>query len=314
MSLLKKTLKVFVVIFILLNIVCAFQAYKLTHFYDGIGEIKKPEQMAFSEKTSAAFFGVKFHKQESIDTFSIPHQSINIKTTDGYNLSAWYATDTAIKTKGTVILFHGHGGNKNGVIKEAIEFNKMNYNVLLVDFRAHGNSTGNICTIGYNESKDVKAAYNYASSMGEKNIILYGISLGAAAIIKAVATDSIKPNKLVLEMPFGTLYKAVKGRLKVMNLPQEPFATLLTFWGGIQQGFWAFNMQPQQYAKSVHCPVLFQWGVNDARVTKEETETIFNNFATTQKTLVTYENSAHQSLCRNQNQKWCRSIYKFLTN
>lgn len=316
-SILKKTLKVLAVVFILLNIVCAFQAYKLTHFYDGISEIKKPEQMSFSEKVSAAILGVKFYKQKSIDTFAIPHQTINIKTADGLSLEAWYSTtntvnDTTIKSRGTVILFHGHGGNKNGVIAEASAFYKMGYHILLVDFRAHGNSQGNICTIGYTETKDVKAAYDFIKTKGENNIILYGISLGAATIIKAIATDSIFPNKIIIEMPFGNLHKAVQGRLNIMHLPKEPLATLLTFWGGIQQDFWAFNMQPQEYSKLVHCPVLLQWGTNDARVTGEETETIFKNIATSDKVFVAYNNSAHQSLCRNENEKWNSTVTAFL--
>lgn len=312
----KKALKAAVVVFILLNVVCALQAYKLTHFYDGIGEIKKPEQMSFSEKASAAILGVKFYKQKSIDTFPVPHQTINIKTSDGVNLQSWYAvknSDTIDKPKGTVILFHGHGGNKNGVIREATAFYKMGYNILLVDFRAHGNSAGNICTIGFTETKDVKAAYNYIQQKGEKNIILYGISLGAATIIKSVAIDSINPNKIIVEMPFGNLYDAVKGRLRVMHLPQEPFATLLTFWGGVEQGFWAFNMQPQEYAKQVHCAVLLQWGSNDARVTRTETEEIFKNLASSNKTFVEYKNSVHQSLCKNENEKWLSVVTKFLS-
>lgn len=315
--LLKKLVKFVIGLFIIINMICAFQAYKLTHFYDGIGEIKKPEEMGVSDKLSAAVFGVKIYKQKSIDTFAIPHQTITIKTADGFNLESWYATtntvdDTIIKPKGTVILFHGHGGNKNGVIKEATAFYTMGYNTLLVDFRGHGNSKGNVCTIGYNESKDVKAGYDYIKTKGEQNIIMYGISLGAASILKAIATDSIRPTNAILEMPFGTLFKAVKGRLKIMNLPQQPFATLLTFWGGVEQGFWAFNLQPQQYATAVNCPVLLQWGSKDARVSREETETIFKNLATSNKTFVEYTNSAHQSLCKNENDKWLKTVERFL--
>ena len=59
-------------------------------------------------------------------------------------------------------------------------------------------------------------------------------------------------------MPFGSLPDAVKGRVKIMGLPQEPISTLLTFWGGVQNGFWAFNLKPSEYAKKIKCPVLLQ--------------------------------------------------------
>ena len=52
---------------------------------------------------------------------------------------------------------------------------------MLVDFRAHGNSDGNTCTIGYDESEDVKLAYDYISNKGEKNIVADALSrLGLA--------------------------------------------------------------------------------------------------------------------------------------
>jgi alpha-beta hydrolase superfamily lysophospholipase len=315
----KKLLKIALALFILLNIVCAFHAYKLTHFYSTEEAMPKPEQMGFGDKLSSIFFGVKFPKVASVDTFSLPHKTIILKTDDSLKLGGWYvdrdsAKYSATLAKGTVILFHGHGGKKNDVIREATSFYNLGYNVLLVDFRAHGNSEGNTCTVGFNESKDVKAAYDYVVQKSEKNIILYGISMGAATILKAIEDDVVHPQKIILEMPFGTLHQAVKGRLKIMQLPQEPFARLLTFWGGIEQGFWAFNFKPENYAKKVLCPTLLQWGANDRRVSQDETISILKNIGTNNKTFVEYKNSGHQSLCKNENDKWEQTIAAFLNN
>jgi hypothetical protein len=86
----------------------------------------------------------------------------------------------------------------------------MGWNVFLTDFRAHGNSDGNECSVGINEAKDVKAAYDYVSGNGEKNIVLYGVSMGAATITKAMYDYSaIKPSKIILDMPFATMQDAV---------------------------------------------------------------------------------------------------------
>jgi pimeloyl-ACP methyl ester carboxylesterase len=183
----------------------------------------------------------------------------------------------------------------------------------LVDFRAHGNSAGNICTIGYDEEKDVKAAYEYIAAKGERNIVLWGISLGAATITRAMAIhNDIKPSKVILEMPFGSLYEAVKGRLRTMHLPEEPFSSLLTFWGGVEQGFNAFDHDPSEYAKRVHVPVLLQWGRHDARVSEAETTAVFNNLGTNKKRLVVYEQTGHQSLLKNEPEKWEKEVSKFL--
>jgi len=315
----RKLLKTILVLFVLLNIICAFHAYKLTHFYNRNEVTPKPEQMGFGDKLSAMFFGVKFPKVASLDTFSLHHETVILKTDDSLKLETWYAeyrqlNDFVKEAQGTVILFHGHGGKKNDVIREANSFYNLGYNVLLVDFRAHGNSEGNTCTVGFKESKDVKAAYDYIVHKGEKNIILYGISMGAATILKSIEDNNVNPQKIILEMPFGTLHQAVKGRLKIMHLPQEPFANLLTFWGGTEQGFWAFNFKPEEYAKKVKCPTLLQWGTNDRRVSQDETISILKNIGTNNKTFVEFKNSGHQSLCKNENEKWQLAIETFLSS
>jgi alpha-beta hydrolase superfamily lysophospholipase len=211
-------------------------------------------------------------------------------------------------------MFHGHANNRAGILNEAQFFSGIGYDVYMVDFRAHGESDGEICTIGYNETKDVEAVYDYAKQeYSDHQIVLYGMSLGAATITKAIADyPSIRPAKVILEMPFATLSDAVKGRLRSLHLPEQPFSTLLTFWGGTQQGFRGFKHNPADYVKKMNCPVLLQWGVNDARVTRRETELIFNNIASKQKLFVPYENSKHESLYKNETAKWVESVGDFL--
>jgi alpha-beta hydrolase superfamily lysophospholipase len=131
--------------------------------------------------------------------------------------------------KGTVLMFHGHGSNKSAVIREAEEFYSLGYNVITTDFRAHGNSEGTICTIGYNESKDVKAVYDYIQQKGETNIVLWGISLGASTITKAIYDYNLQPSKIILEMPFGSLNNAVKAELEQWVYQNNPLAHCFVF-------------------------------------------------------------------------------------
>jgi esterase/lipase len=99
-----------------------------------------------------------------------------------------------------------------------------------------------------------------------------------------------------------------------MHLPEQPLSALLTFWGGTQQGFWGFNHNPSDYVKTITCPVLLQWGVNDARVSKNETEEIFKNISSKQKWLVRYEYSKHESLYKKETNKWIDNVSGFLAN
>jgi uncharacterized protein len=231
----------FLILFVLLNIMAAFHADKFTRFYDAERPAAKfrVEEAGFFEKAKALMFGVKSYKKK-VDSFPSFHfNTVILKTEDGLSLEAWESIGPCYDTispLGTIILFHGHGGNKAGALNEAATFHKLNYHVLLVDFRAHGNSEGTVCTIGADEAKDVKAAYEYVSSNNEKNIIFWGVSMGAAAEMKAVHDYDLKPASMILEMPFSNLVAAVKARCRMMGVPPQPTASLL-FLGWYRKGF-----------------------------------------------------------------------------
>jgi alpha-beta hydrolase superfamily lysophospholipase len=310
---LKSVGKLFVILFILLNIITAFQAYKFTHFYNSeeVVTIANNEKNAW-DKTKEILFGINVAKKANTIVPDSSFETIYLNTKGNIKLQGWYLKTGSI-AKGTVVMFHGHGSTKSAIFLESQEFRKMGYNTLLMDFRAHGSSGGNTTTIGYFEAEDVKLAYDYIKNKGEKNIVLWGISMGAAAITKAISDYDLQPNKIILEMPFGSILKAAEGRIKMMHVPAEPLATLITFWGGVEHGFWAFNMKPTEFAKKITCPVLVQWGKNDPRVTKGEIDMIYANI-TAPKRLVIFETAAHESLCKKENDKWMEEVQNFLNN
>lgn len=297
-------------IFLLVNVIVIFHAYKFTHFYNvGEVEIKKNEAKTGWDRTKEILFGINAQKQlnELPDT---SYTAVTLTTKDSIKLDAWYTLVN--NAKGTVCMFHGHGGRKGGNNAEAAAFRKLGYNTFQIDFRAHGSSGGNTCTIGYDEAEDVKLAYDFIKSRNEKNIVLWGISMGAATITKAINDYNLQPQKVILEMPFGTIEDAVKGRLKLMELPPQPIATLLTFWGGTIHGFWAFGMKPEAYAKKINCPALLQWGQHDPRVTRSEEDILFGNISSTRKKFVVYESAGHESLCKKEHEKWVKEVTAFL--
>ncbi len=307
---LKYLLRTVLVIFVLVNGIVIFHAYKFTHFYNnGEIEIKAKENKTSWDKTKEILFGFNAQKQK-VAAPDTANKIITLTTSDSIKLEAWYTTvDSA---KGTVCMFHGHGGLKSGNNLEAAAFRKMGYNTFQLDFRAHGNSGGNTCTIGYSEAEDVQLAYGCIKNKGEKNIVLWGISMGAATITKAVNDYNLQPQKVILEMPFGTLANAVEGRIKMMGLPAQPVSGLLTFWGGTLHGFWAFNFKPQEYAKKITCPALLQWGAADTRVSRIEEDILFGNMSSSNKKFVVYETAGHESLCKKENEKWMKTVKEFL--
>ena len=282
---------------LLINALSYTGAYFLTHNRDpdefGLG---LPRSQIYSLPTE---LGLKYTSQK-------------IAINDNEWLSTWL-----IKTKnpqGTVILFHGKESSKSSLLTPAQIFNSFNYDTLLVDFRGAGNSSGNTSTVGFNEGEDVAIAVNYIQQLNTKQpIILYGISMGSAAILKAIVDTQVKPDGIILELPFARLLDAVKNRLELLNIPSFIMGELVVFWGGIQHQFNGFSHNPIDYTKAVDCPTLIFAGDRDPLVNVDEVKQIHNNL-NVQKKLVVFPNAGHQLLVKVDRQLWQENIKTFMTS
>jgi esterase/lipase len=228
---------------------------------------------------------------------------------DQNKLSCW--SFKVQNAKGIVILFHGYAGEKSSLLGRSDFFNQSGYNTLLVDFLGSGDSDGNSTSIGFTEAEQVKRCYDYLLTSHEKNIFLFGTSMGAAAVLKAVDHYKITPKAILLECPFGYLYKTVCARFKLMGVPAIPMAGLLTFCGGAQHGYWAFNHNPAEYAKGIDSPTLILFGEQDDRVSREEIDMIFKNLKGF-KMLKTYSKEGHNFFTPANQRQWTEDVSGFL--
>ena len=290
-----------------MNVVAIFHSYKFTHFADRKSEkTKDPGELTTGQKISTIIFGVSNPRPENT---CVPAIYQTIKLQSNKEIECW--SIRVKNAKGTVILFHGFSGQKASMLDKAAIFQGLGYNTLLVDFMGSGGSEGNQTTIGFLEAEQVKTCVDYLTQKGEKNIFLFGTSMGAVAIMKAIHDFDLKPKKIIIECPFGSMYKTVCARFKTMNAPTFPMAGLLVFWGGIQNGFWAFGHNPTAYAKKISCPTLLLYGQQDAKVSKAEIDEIFTNLAG-QKHLRIYQNAGHENYLIKYKAAWTKDISLFM--
>jgi pimeloyl-ACP methyl ester carboxylesterase len=262
-------------------------------------------------KTWRLFKGPIYRKITNEDPPGVPCQTVHLITKDSLSLEAWYIPVDS--SKGTVILIHGLGGNKSNVLKQAYEFRYLGFTVMLVDLRAHGRSDGNITTMGFRESEDVKLAYEYILKKGEKNIILYGISLGSVVITKAFYDYNIQPSRVILEIPFSNFKKLIGVRGKMIGFPERAFGSFMTFWASIEQGFNGFRQDTYKYVQKINCPVLMQCGATDIFASPAERDFIFENIPSSEKKLVVYEHAIHQPLLNADPLKWRQEVSEFIS-
>lgn len=305
----KKTLLVFTIIFIVLNVIAFFHAYKFTHFSDTKNsKTKNPEKLSFLSKVKVLAFGINNPRPFNPNVPTQNFKTIRLKSNK--TIECWHIQTN--KSKGTVIIFHGYSGEKASMIENSNEFLKLGYNTLLVDFMGSCGSEGNQTTLGFKESEEVYSAYNYLKQSGEENIILYGTSMGSVAIMKAIHEFNINPHAIIIECPFGSMYKTTSARFRIMKVPTFPMAGLLVFWGGIQNGFWAFGHNPTKYAKSINCPTLLLYGELDRNVSREEINEIYSNLKG-QKEFKTFKFAEHESYLLNYKTVWVNYIDSFLS-
>jgi len=114
---------------------------------------------------------------------NIDFRYLDLITEDGVRLSAWYTPPR----KGAVILLaHGYGDNRPEWVHAMLA--KKGYGVLSWDARAHGESEGEISTVGYLEVLDVKAALDFVLAQPDVNHVgAWGGSMGGATLIRATA-------------------------------------------------------------------------------------------------------------------------------
>ncbi|MCB2408264.1 alpha/beta hydrolase [Hymenobacter lucidus] len=255
------------------NAVAFLHAWRFTHFTDEPGlHTENPEQLSALDKAVVLLTGIKNPKPRNNAVPAFAFRTVLIPSPNG-KLEAWYSP--VASARGTVALFHGYTSNKSKLLTEAGVFRQLGYSVLLLDFAGNGGSEGFQTTVGFRESADVAAAFAFLRQQTTGPIILYGASMGAVAILRAESELGVKPTANIIECPYGSMLQTAENRFSSMHVPAFPMANLLVFWGGVQNGFWAFNLDATQFAQHITTPTLLMWGAADPRVTRAETDAIY---------------------------------------
>ena len=148
------------------------------------------------------------------------------------------------KSRGVVLYLKGNSKSIKGWGKYAIDFTRHGYNVLMVDYRGFGKSTGKRTQKGI--KRDLQLVYNKLKKRTpEENIILYGRSLGSGFATKLASMNN--PKMLILDAPYYSLTKVTK-----RYLPFMPLSLLIKY-----------PLPTYKWIKYVQCPIHIIHGTQD---------------------------------------------------
>jgi hypothetical protein len=129
-------------------------------------------------------------------------EEILFRASDGVVLQGWYVG--ALESSGRALLFfHGNAGNISHRIESIRMFHELGLNVLIFDYRGYGSSEGRPSEEGFYLDGRAALGVLLAKGFDQKDIILFGRSLGGA--VAARIASETPAAALILESSFTSL-------------------------------------------------------------------------------------------------------------
>ena len=223
-------------------------------------------------------------------------ETVHFASHSGAQIAAWYAAPEPRRP--IIVLSHGVRGARNLIADRARFLREAGFGVLLYDAQAHGESTGNRITFGFLESRDARAAVDFARTRNPASSIGFvGPSLaGASALLGA---EPLPIDAMVLEAVYPRLGRAVENRIamRLGSILAEPLAALLLAQVEMRLGFDPYALNPIDRIADVCGPVLIIAGAQDRHTSLEESKALFDA-APEPKDLWVLGGAAHQSFHR----------------
>lgn len=222
---------------------------------------------------------------------SSPFSRVCFKSEDGMTIRGWHAPPASRGE--TVLLLHGHRGNRDQLLVHAEYLVEAGFGALLIDFRNHGESDGEFTSMGYHEIKDARAAYRFLREQAEvEAIAIWGHSMGGAVASQLMSEENAAG--LVIDATFADFPAVVRQGLIARGLPGSPITEILTtLYGWLSRSDFS-ALRPIDQLARVEKSVLLFHGSDDPVIPLAESERIAA--ANPLIRLTAFEGGAHSNL------------------
>ncbi len=207
--------------------------------------------------------------------FNYPFEELFLKTDEQATINALHFK--AENPKGVIIYFHGNAGDLSrwGTITEY--FVEKNYDVLVMDYRTYGKSTGKLSEQAL--YKDAQFCYDYLRARyDESEITIYGRSLGTG--IATYMASKNHPKQLLLETPYYSLVQVAQKRYPIFPVKQ-----LMTY-----------EIPTYKFIKDVQCPITLFHGTSDKVIPIASAEDLYRSVSDKTIKFKVIEGGTHNNL------------------
>jgi pimeloyl-ACP methyl ester carboxylesterase len=181
-------------------------------------------------------------RQDFIYKYDAPFRELFFDVEEGVRINGLHFH--AEKPLGLILYFHGNSRSIKGWAKYAKDFYRYNYDVVLVDYRGFGKSTGKRSE--KDMYKDMQFVYDtLAATYPQNHLIIYGRSLGSGFAAKLAADNT--PRYLILDAPYFSFKKTIERFLPIL-----PVKYILRF-----------HLRTDKWLPKVNCHTYILHGTKD---------------------------------------------------
>jgi dipeptidyl aminopeptidase/acylaminoacyl peptidase len=232
----------------------------------------RPQRVSVTERQSA---------ETTAARFGAALRDVSVAASDGSHLQGWFARPA--KANGdAVILLHGVGDNRQGMMGFAELFLSNGFAVLVPDSRAEGESGGDFPTYGLKESNDVHRWFEWLVMQQQPKCVFgMGESMGAAILLQSVEKEN-RFCAVIAESSFASFRQIAYVRVGQFfrtgtwlgRVALRPAVELAFLYGMATRGINLADASPERSVVGSRVPIFLIHGLADDNIPPQQSERI----------------------------------------
>jgi len=204
-----------------------------------------------------------YTKSEYNEIKDIDYQDVFLTNAKGIKLNAVYMEPRG-KSKGSVLLIHGNGGNVSGWIYSIKPLVDAGYRALVFDYQGYGKSEGKPTHKNVVTDAEMFLNYLYNKKAKDEKLVVWGCSLGGNLSVNVTSRNQDKVDILIDEAGFSS-HSDIAAAMMPWFI--KPFARLTV----------ATPYSSKRIIKNVKIPVLIIHSTEDEVVPFRMGEKVYKN-------------------------------------
>jgi fermentation-respiration switch protein FrsA (DUF1100 family) len=266
--------------------------------------------------TSARFHFRDRNDGKTPQSYGLEYLPIEFHSSDGILLKGWYVP-AGPDARGTIIYCHGRNRARVEMLPMEVYGHSLGYNGLLFDFRDSGESGGKIGSLGYLERLDAIAAVQYALEQehATKPIVLWGVSMGAAASLMA-ASETPDVAAVISDSSFLSFRHVIVHHAQLFfHFPAFPIVDEAIYGSAWCAGFWPSDFDLRKAVDRINPrPILFIAVEGDRRITPAVARELYSHSTSPKKAILVVPGHRHGEGFTSGNELYEQAVKKFLSS